>query len=159
MSDWDEEDRALIYRVAAIVRKLRLDAGLSQLDLSKAIGVSQGHIVAIEAAGTAPNLVILARMARQFGRSLNELFNDAQPLEDPLVTQEQLARALEVANENFAARRDEISKLLIDIRQVQATLSQQFLQMTIPRDRIAPPTLPTPLRRGRRKTVAADKDS
>ncbi len=57
------------------IRSLRFDAGgLTQQNLADRIGVSRQTVNAIEAAKYFPSLEVAFRIARVFGKPLNEVF-------------------------------------------------------------------------------------
>jgi putative transcriptional regulator len=57
------------------VRELRAAKGLSQQQLGVQLGVSRQTINAIEQGRYAPSLPLAIRMARYFGRSVEEVFH------------------------------------------------------------------------------------
>jgi putative transcriptional regulator len=62
-------------RVSNTIRRLRFDAGeMTQKDLAEAVGVTRQTIVAIENAKYAPTLELAFRIARAFGKPLEEVF-------------------------------------------------------------------------------------
>ena len=57
------------------IRRLRFDAGeMTQQELAEAVGVTRQTIIAIEADRYAPSLDLAFRIARAFGRPLEEVF-------------------------------------------------------------------------------------
>jgi putative transcriptional regulator len=57
------------------IRRLRFDAGeMTQKDLAEKVGVTRQTIVAIEAAKYSPTLELAFKIARAFGRPLEEVF-------------------------------------------------------------------------------------
>ena len=61
--------------ISNTIRRLRFDAGeMTQKDLAEAVGVTRQTIVAIENAKYAPTLELAFRIARAFGKPLEEVF-------------------------------------------------------------------------------------
>jgi putative transcriptional regulator len=58
------------------IRSLREDAGLSQGQLAKVIGVSRQTINSIETERYTPSLPLAIGLARYFGRPVEEVFDD-----------------------------------------------------------------------------------
>lgn len=58
------------------VRELRTGAGLSQAQLGERLGVSRQTVIAIETGRYDPSLKLALRLARQFGRRVEEVFDD-----------------------------------------------------------------------------------
>jgi putative transcriptional regulator len=56
------------------LRALRESNGMTQADLATALGVSRQTIISIEQGRYAPSLDLALRMARLFGRTVEELF-------------------------------------------------------------------------------------
>jgi len=62
------------------IRRLRFDAGeMTQKDLAEKTGVTRQTIVAIEAAKYSPTLELAFKIARAFGRPLEEVFHFGEP--------------------------------------------------------------------------------
>jgi putative transcriptional regulator len=62
-------------RVTNTIRRQRFDAGeMTQKDLAARAGVTRQTIVAIEAGKYAPTLDLAFRIARAFGKPLEEVF-------------------------------------------------------------------------------------
>jgi putative transcriptional regulator len=59
-----------------IIRALRAERGWSQQDLADKLDVSRQSVNAIETGRYAPSLPLAFAIARLFGRSLEELFDD-----------------------------------------------------------------------------------
>ena len=57
------------------VRELRTGLGMSQADLGSALGVSRQTVNAIEAGRYDPSLPLAIRLARHFGRTVEEMFH------------------------------------------------------------------------------------
>ena len=61
--------------ISNTIRRLRFEAGeMTQKDLAEKVGVTRQTIVAIENAKYAPTLELAFRIARAFGRPLEEVF-------------------------------------------------------------------------------------
>ena len=58
------------------IRALRTEQGLSQADLAAAMDVSRQTINAIETERYTPSLPLALSLARYFGRSVEEVFDD-----------------------------------------------------------------------------------
>jgi putative transcriptional regulator len=58
------------------VRALRTDRGLSQADLAAAMNVSRQTINAIETERYTPSLPLALALARYFGSTVEEMFDD-----------------------------------------------------------------------------------
>jgi putative transcriptional regulator len=56
------------------LRALRESNGMTQADLAAALGVSRQTIISIEQGRYAPSLDLALRLARLFGRTVEELF-------------------------------------------------------------------------------------
>ena len=57
------------------IRRLRFEAGeMTQERLARAVGVTRQTIIALEQARSAPSLELAFRIARVFGRSVEEVF-------------------------------------------------------------------------------------
>ena len=61
-------------RVSNQVRRLREAAAMTQADLGERVGATRQTIIAIEAEKYAPSLELAFRLARAFGRPLDEVF-------------------------------------------------------------------------------------
>ena len=57
------------------IKRLRKDAGLRQEDLAKTLGVSRQTIIAIENDKYSPTLELAMRLARELGKSVEEIFH------------------------------------------------------------------------------------
>jgi len=67
-------------RVINAIRKLRFDAGeMTQQDLADRVGVTRQTIIAIEGAKYSPSLELAFRIAAEFGRPLEEVFQYEKP--------------------------------------------------------------------------------
>jgi putative transcriptional regulator len=66
-------------RLTNQVRRLRFDHGeMTQAELGKKVGVTRQTIIALEAGGYVPSLALAFRIARAFGRSVEEVFQYRQ---------------------------------------------------------------------------------
>ena len=59
-----------------MIRELRASRGLSQADLAKAMKVSRQTISAIETERYTPSLPLALALARYFGMTVEEVFDD-----------------------------------------------------------------------------------
>ncbi len=58
------------------IRKLRFEAGeMTQEQLAQRVGVTRQTIIALEAGKYLPSLYLAIRLARVFGRQVEEVFN------------------------------------------------------------------------------------
>jgi putative transcriptional regulator len=58
-----------------VVRELRTELGLSQVELAAAMGVSRQTVVSIEKGRYLPSLPLAITLARFFGRTVEEVFD------------------------------------------------------------------------------------
>jgi putative transcriptional regulator len=58
------------------VRDLRTERGWSQAELGTRVGVSRQAIIAIEAGKFDPSLPLAFKLARAFGRTIEDIFDD-----------------------------------------------------------------------------------
>jgi putative transcriptional regulator len=66
-------------RLTNQVRRLRFDHGeMTQAELGKKVRVTRQTIIALEAGGYVPSLALAFRIARTFGRSVEEVFQYRQ---------------------------------------------------------------------------------
>jgi putative transcriptional regulator len=57
------------------IRRLRFDAGeITQQELADAVGASRQTIIALEAGKYGPSLALAFRIARYFGKNIEEVF-------------------------------------------------------------------------------------
>ena len=69
--------------ISNTIRRLRFDAGeMTQKDLAEAVGVTRQTIVAIENAKYSPTLELAFKIARAFGKPLEEVFHYGDPPQD-----------------------------------------------------------------------------
>ena len=57
------------------VSKLRLDAGITQEDLAKTVGVTRQTIIAIEKGNYTPSVLLALKISRFFNKKLEDMFN------------------------------------------------------------------------------------
>ena len=62
-----------------LVRALRIEKGLAQGELAEAMGVSRQTINSIENERYAPSLPLALTLARYFGVTVEEMFDDQGP--------------------------------------------------------------------------------
>lgn len=66
------------------VRRLRFETGeMTQHELARRVGVTRQTILAIEAGRHVPSLALAFRIARVFGRRVDEVFTYEEPGGDP----------------------------------------------------------------------------
>jgi putative transcriptional regulator len=58
-----------------VVKELRTEQGLSQVELAAAMGVSRQTVVSIEKGRYLPSLPLAITLARFFGRTVEEVFD------------------------------------------------------------------------------------
>lgn len=75
--DLDADDKALLLMLAANVRRLRDEQGLTREKLAWSVSVSKPYITRIEAAERAPSLPVLRRLAVGLGVEPWELLRPA----------------------------------------------------------------------------------
>lgn len=63
------------------LRDRRTEAGLTQVELAAALGVSRQTVISIESGRYLPSLPLAFRIARQFGLTIEQLF---EPTEEDL---------------------------------------------------------------------------
>ncbi len=87
------EEEAINQRIAATLRALRQQAGLSLEELATATGVSRSALSQIERAQSSPTAVVLSRIASGLGVPLATLFGAPEPAANaaPLVRKAQQA--------------------------------------------------------------------
>ncbi|HAF95710.1 MAG: transcriptional regulator [Elusimicrobia bacterium GWC2_51_8] len=61
-------------RLVNKIRILRAEKDISQETLSKAVGVSRQTVVAIEGGGYSPSVALALKIARYFGKPMEEVF-------------------------------------------------------------------------------------
>ena len=67
----------LAMDIAQIVYDARKEAGLTQAELAKAMGVTQSRISELEGGGSVPNLATLAKVAEAVGCKISIHFDTA----------------------------------------------------------------------------------
>jgi transcriptional regulator with XRE-family HTH domain len=72
-----------IQRFPEKLRTLRERQNMSQRDLAKAIGFSQGHVYFVETGKRQPSAAFVFQVAQFFGVSTDQLLNDALELDLP----------------------------------------------------------------------------
>ncbi len=61
------------------LRNYRLEAGLTQEDVARAIGVTRQTVIAMEKGNYAPSVLLALMSAKLFGRTVEELFYVIEP--------------------------------------------------------------------------------
>ena len=64
---------ALVHRVAARIKKVREQRGLTQETLAAKAGVSRGYLARVETARHEPTLTVLAKLAKALKVSVGRL--------------------------------------------------------------------------------------
>jgi len=63
------------FQISNAIRRMRFEAGeMTQKDLAERVGVTRQTIVAIEAAKYSPSLELAFKIARAFGKTVEEVF-------------------------------------------------------------------------------------
>lgn len=65
------------------IADLRHQSRVSQAELGRAVGVSRQTITSVERGASVPQLTLAYKIARYFGRQIEEVF-DLRPLDDEL---------------------------------------------------------------------------
>jgi len=68
----------LTKKFGALVKKLRLERGLSQERLGELCGLHRNYIGAIERAERTPSIVSADKLAKTLGTALSELFSETE---------------------------------------------------------------------------------
>jgi transcriptional regulator with XRE-family HTH domain len=68
----------LTKKFGALVKKLRLERGLSQERLGELCGLHRNYIGAIERAERTPSIVSADKLAKALGTTLSELFSESE---------------------------------------------------------------------------------
>jgi transcriptional regulator with XRE-family HTH domain len=76
---------------ATLVRRARSDAGLTQQQLARRLGVTQAALARIEKPGSNPTIATLDRVLRATGRRLDLRLRRAEPSVDATLLREALA--------------------------------------------------------------------
>jgi transcriptional regulator with XRE-family HTH domain len=66
----------LALRFGELVRRLRLEKGLSQERLAELCGMHRNYVGAVERAERTPSIVAADKMARALGTTLSSLFSE-----------------------------------------------------------------------------------
>jgi putative transcriptional regulator len=69
-------------RVTNRIRALRSDAGMTQADLARYLGVTRQTVIAIEQGRYSPSLEMAFQIARAFGRPIDAVFQYEAPDDD-----------------------------------------------------------------------------
>ena len=67
------ETAPIVIAFAAVLKRLRRDAGLSQTRLAEASRVSLRYVAALEAANYQPSITVMQNLARVLGLPLSEM--------------------------------------------------------------------------------------
>jgi putative transcriptional regulator len=67
------------FTVGNNLRVARVDAGMTQEEVARAIGVTRQTVIAIEKGNYVPSVLLALLAARLFGRSVEELFHVVEP--------------------------------------------------------------------------------
>ena len=76
---------------ATLIRRARSDAGLTQEQLARRLGVTQAALARLERTGANPTVATLDRVLRAAGRRLDLRLGRLQPSVDPTLLREALA--------------------------------------------------------------------
>ena len=68
-------DRSDLNQLSNCIRRLRFERGeMTQAELARRLGVTRQTVIALEAGKYAPSLLLAFRIARVFGRGVEEVF-------------------------------------------------------------------------------------
>lgn len=73
-----EDLRALKAAYGAIVKRRRIQAGISQVDLARMVGISRSHIYELEKGEGNPMLTTQHRIAAALGTTIDDLAKSAR---------------------------------------------------------------------------------
>jgi transcriptional regulator with XRE-family HTH domain len=74
----------LALRFGALVRRLRLEKGLSQERLAELCGMHRNYVGAVERAERTPSIIAADRLARALGTTMSSMFSELEEgSEDP----------------------------------------------------------------------------
>jgi putative transcriptional regulator len=122
-----QDDAEIGHRLSTV----RLQAGLTQADVAKRIGVSRQHISNIEMGTTSPTLRVLGDCLRTYGTGLAEFFYGALPT-NQTPTQREHHRKLQTLLDNTALA--PVIEMVLD----SFLTSMQFSQTLFKRSRGEP---------------------
>lgn len=77
-SEKTSEAAPIVRAFAAVLKRLRRDAGLSQTRLAEASGVSLRYVAALEAASYQPSITVMQELAQALGLPLSEMMRLAE---------------------------------------------------------------------------------
>lgn len=78
-----DESRAYFRSLGAHIGVLRKEIGMTQAELARAIGVSQQTVFAYELGDRRVSVLILVKLAKVFGVSVEELASMSKPIRPP----------------------------------------------------------------------------
>ena len=90
------EHAAVVKRFSSALRRIRLDRGMTQLQLARAAQVSNAYIGRLEKEEAAPGVDTVQRLADALGCTIHDLLPVATPPDDLGVLREQISRQVEI---------------------------------------------------------------
>lgn len=107
-----QDPKDLRHALAHRLRSLRLEAGLTQVDLAERAGISNEFLSRIEHASGTPSLETLARLAEGLGIELCELFQEKVPSDAVGRIEPLLGRMSEEGRELVLAVAEKVAQLM-----------------------------------------------
>ena len=90
------EHAEVVKRFAAALRRIRLERGMTQLQLARAAQVSNAYIGRLEKEESAPSIDTVGRIADALGCTVHDLLPITAPAADLGVLREQIRRQVEI---------------------------------------------------------------
>jgi transcriptional regulator with XRE-family HTH domain len=90
------EHAAVVQRFATALRRIRLERGMTQLQLARAAQVSNAYIGRLENRESAPSIDTIERIAAALGCTVHDLLPLAEPPDDLGVLREQIRRQVDI---------------------------------------------------------------
>jgi transcriptional regulator with XRE-family HTH domain len=94
------EHAEVVKRFAAALRRIRVERGLTQLQLARAAQVSNAYIGRLENREAAPGVDLVERLAAALGCTVHDLLPLAEPPDDLGVLREQISRQVAILLES-----------------------------------------------------------
>jgi transcriptional regulator with XRE-family HTH domain len=98
------EHAAVVQRFAAALRRIRLERGMTQLQLARAAQVSNAYIGRLENRESAPSIDTIERIAAALGCTVHDLLPLDLPSDDLGVLREQIRRQVDIVLESQDAQ-------------------------------------------------------
>lgn len=90
------EHAEVVKRFATALRRIRVERGLTQLQLARQAQVSNAYIGRLENLEAAPGVDTVAKLAAALGCTIHDLLPLAEPPDDLAVLREQIRRQVEI---------------------------------------------------------------